>query len=120
MGWWCLLEWRQSRQTRWLLGLAAVAGLGAVTRPLTMLVFILPVGVVVLRDTLRSGRWRPLLGAMTLGMLCLCLLYTSDAADERSSEDLGGRRIIKKKKTDNSMSSDKRHVNNSIPSSLDM
>ena len=28
----------------------------------------------------------------------LCLLYTSDAADERSSVDLGGRRIIKKKK----------------------
>ena len=30
-----------------------------------------------------------------LGMSCL--LYTSDAADERSSVDLGGRRIIKKK-----------------------
>ena len=29
---------------------------------------------------------------------CPCLLYTSDAADERSSVDLGGRRIIKKKK----------------------
>ena len=29
----------------------------------------------------------------------LCLLYTSDAADERSSVDLGGRRIIKKKNT---------------------
>ena len=28
----------------------------------------------------------------------LCLLYTSDAADERSSVDLGGRRILKKKK----------------------
>ena len=27
-----------------------------------------------------------------------CLLYTSDAADERSSVDFGGRRIIKKKK----------------------
>ena len=27
-----------------------------------------------------------------------CLLYTSDAADERSSVDLGGRRIIQKKK----------------------
>ena len=27
-----------------------------------------------------------------------CLLYTSDAADERSSVDLGGRRIIKTKK----------------------
>ena len=30
-----------------------------------------------------------------------CLLYTSDAADERSSVDLGGRRIIKKKKSTN-------------------
>ena len=27
-----------------------------------------------------------------------CLLYTSDAADERSSVDLGGRRFINKKK----------------------
>ncbi|WDT36840.1 hypothetical protein PVA38_11545 [Streptococcus pneumoniae D39] len=27
----------------------------------------------------------------------LCLLYTSDAADEARSVDLGGRRIIKKK-----------------------
>ena len=34
----------------------------------------------------RGQRWR-----------YLCLLYTSDAADERSSVDLGGRRIIKKK-----------------------
>ena len=32
--------------------------------------------------------------------LIACLLYTSDAADERSSVDLGGRRIIKKKNLD--------------------
>ena len=32
------------------------------------------------------------------GQLTACLLYTSDAADERSSVDFGGRRIIKKKK----------------------
>ena len=31
-------------------------------------------------------------------VVTICLLYTSDAADERSSVDLGGRRIIKKKK----------------------
>ena len=31
----------------------------------------------------------------------ICLLYTSDAADERSSVDLGGRRIIKKKNKKN-------------------
>ena len=30
-------------------------------------------------------------------LTAVCLLYTSDAADERSSVDLGGRRIIKKK-----------------------
>ena len=33
-----------------------------------------------------------------VGHVATCLLYTSDAADERSSVDLGGRRIIKKKK----------------------
>ena len=33
-----------------------------------------------------------------MDLLSACLLYTSDAADERSSVDLGGRRIIKKKK----------------------
>ena len=36
----------------------------------------------------------------------LCLLYTSDAADERSSVDLGGRRIIKKKKQVNRVARD--------------
>ena len=38
-------------------------------------------------------------GAMPVqsGELVRCLLYTSDAADERSSVDLGGSRIIKKK-----------------------
>src|SRR5678815_6196450 len=36
--------------------------------------------------------------AALLPALWICLLYTSDAADERSSVDLGGRRIIKKKK----------------------
>ena len=36
-------------------------------------------------------------------MFVVCLLYTSDAADERSSVDLGGRRIIKKKKKEESV-----------------
>eukprot|EP00658_Telonema_sp_P-2_P016531 TRINITY_DN16420_c0_g1_i3.p1 TRINITY_DN16420_c0_g1~~TRINITY_DN16420_c0_g1_i3.p1 ORF type:complete len:120 (+),score=12.06 TRINITY_DN16420_c0_g1_i3:168-527(+) len=34
-----------------------------------------------------------------------CLLYTSDAADEEDSVDLGGRRIIKKKKYRNRQTS---------------
>ena len=32
------------------------------------------------------------------GLIIPCLLYTSDAADARSSVDLGGRRIIKNKR----------------------
>ena len=40
-----------------------------------------------------------------------CLLYTSDAADERSSVDLGGRRIIKKKKKLKAASGDMSHTN---------
>ena len=41
--------------------------------------------------------WMLLVPALLLGGRHACLLYTSDAADERSSVDLGGRRIIKKK-----------------------
>ena len=33
-----------------------------------------------------------------VAQLAHCLLYTSDAADEGSRVDLGGRRLIKKKK----------------------
>ena len=40
--------------------------------------------------------------------LKVCLLYTSDAADERSSVDLGGSRIIKKKKT--KLNNDKQQI----------
>ena len=50
--------------------------------------------------------WQVVLGTLIISTLAFilsvmgqsCLLYTSDAADERSSVDLGGRRIIKKKK----------------------
>ena len=49
-----------------------------------------------------ADRLRRLLWAVT-GNSCICLLYTSDAADERSSVDLGGRRIIKKKKKDSNV-----------------
>ena len=64
-----------------------------------------------IRDRLqaRRRRWRASLSVWTHDRLALdvvdghirlviCLLYTSDAADERSSVDLGGCRIIKKKK----------------------
>ena len=47
---------------------------------------------------LYPGMTHSIHGESESGKSMICLLYTSDAADERSSVDLGGRRIIKKKK----------------------
>src|SRR5450756_2792460 len=47
------------------------------------------IGTRVLRNKDELGR---------AGLYQLCLLYTSDAADDLLCVDLGGRRIIKKKK----------------------
>ena len=55
------------------------------------------VPVVLIADIPRQALWNK--GRRDITALeASCLLYTSDAADERSSVDLGGRRIIKKKK----------------------
>ena len=45
-----------------------------------------------------------------------CLLYTSDAADERSSVDLGGRRFIKKK--NERKKKNKKHKRKKMPEHL--
>ena len=45
-----------------------------------------------------KGDGTPRFNPFFIPKMISCLLYTSDAADERSSVDLGGRRIIKKKK----------------------
>eukprot|EP00658_Telonema_sp_P-2_P051578 TRINITY_DN3965_c0_g1_i3.p1 TRINITY_DN3965_c0_g1~~TRINITY_DN3965_c0_g1_i3.p1 ORF type:complete len:470 (-),score=104.96 TRINITY_DN3965_c0_g1_i3:64-1473(-) len=44
-----------------------------------------------------SGGWSKRSPVAVTEVYCNCLLYTSDAADEEDSVDLGGRRIIKKK-----------------------
>lgn len=72
--WWCLLEWRSARSTRWLLLVAALTGWGAVTRPLTFLAFAVPLGIVVVADVMRGGWWRQLGAAMLLGAACLLIV----------------------------------------------
>ncbi|VTU48292.1 PTS system mannose/fructose/sorbose-specific IID component [Lactobacillus rhamnosus GG] [Lacticaseibacillus rhamnosus] len=59
-------------------------------------------------DTIYQGVLIPILLAICIDMnrkgtiwgsiIYFCLLYTSDAADDTPCVDLGGRRIIKKKK----------------------
>ena len=58
-----------------------------------------PVLIAILRDGGEQIGSLFILAPQTPDKGSVCLLYTSDAADERSSVDLGGRRIIKKKNT---------------------
>jgi hypothetical protein len=74
ISWWALLEWRASRRRAWLLVLAAAIGWGAITRPLTMLAFAVPVGVLVIRDTVREHSWSDLAYAMALGIVVLGII----------------------------------------------
>lgn len=72
--WWCLLEWRSTRQPRWLLGVAALTGWGAITRPLTFLAFAVPLGALVLSDVARGKHWRPLAAAIGVGTAFLLII----------------------------------------------
>src|SRR5678816_3968046 len=56
-----------------------------------VLIISTPKDLPMLKDYLGDG------SQLGISLTYACLLYTSDAADERSSVDLGGRRIIKKK-----------------------
>src|SRR5428012_25435 len=52
-----------------------------------------------IRDSRKRNRHDTCRDAILENCGYLCLLYTSDAADDLLCVDLGGRRIIKKKKT---------------------
>jgi hypothetical protein len=65
MAWWALLRWREGRGRGWLLVVAGCIGWAADTRPLTALVFAVPVAYVVLKEVGRRRSW----GELALGML---------------------------------------------------
>lgn len=69
--WWCLLNWRDTREPRWLVLVALAFGWSAITRPLTALAHVIPVGVVVLRHVARHGLWRQLGLGFATGCLFL-------------------------------------------------
>ena len=84
--------------------IAGTLGIGSNTKAkvdwllLTYLLNTIGAQTLAIRGSEKSA-YGKLFEKLILGaLLHICLLYTSDAADERSSVDLGGRRIIKEKK----------------------
>lgn len=74
VAWWALDQWWESGRRGWLLALALSVGWCAVTRPLTGLVLLAPIGIVVLRRVAQRGVWEDLGAAMALGALVLAML----------------------------------------------
>ncbi|MGH3087538.1 MAG: hypothetical protein ACRDSJ_09505, partial [Rubrobacteraceae bacterium] len=65
---------REDGARRWLFLLAAAVGWGAITRPLTMFAFALPIAVVVLRKTAADRSWKDLAASALLGAAILAIL----------------------------------------------
>lgn len=84
--WWLLLRWRDTGRRGWLLAAAAVVGWGAITRPLTMLVFAIPLAAAVLTIVVRQRRWLDLGGAVATGSLVLLVLPLWSARTLGSAE----------------------------------
>ncbi|MBM4193120.1 MAG: glycosyltransferase family 39 protein [Gemmatimonadetes bacterium] len=66
VAWYALLRWRESRRSSWMAVVAVATGWGAITRPATMLLFAIPIGVLVIRDAFERRDARQL----AFGVLC--------------------------------------------------
>jgi hypothetical protein len=73
-GWWALLEWRSTRQRRWLVALAACTGWMAITRPLTAAAFAVPIAIVALWDIVRGRLWRDAAIAFVAGTAVVAIM----------------------------------------------
>jgi hypothetical protein len=69
--WWALVRWRETRRWGWMAVLALATGWGAISRPATMFVFAIPIGVIVISDTIRGKHWRDLAIGLACGTLVL-------------------------------------------------
>ncbi len=60
LGWYALLRWTDDEQPKWLAWIAFSIGLGFLSRPVTMVIFAIPVAVVVLRRVAKRDAWKEL------------------------------------------------------------
>src|SRR5665648_1216883 len=89
---------RAQRVRSAVISLAIVAGIIVIAVVVVLSVYVFAVQTVrsSLADNSIKSESKTLSDVPDLSDALTCLLYTSDAADEEDSVDLGGRRIIKK------------------------
>lgn len=83
--WWCLLEWRETRKRSWIALIGLALGWGAITRPLTILAFALPIAVVVVADVVRYKRWpdAPIALAACIAVFAIVPLWNARTTGDR-------------------------------------
>ena len=73
LGWYALLRWLDDDQPKWLAWLALAIGLGFLCRPVTMVVFAIPVAAVVLRRIAKRNAWTELRVPFGIGFASIAL-----------------------------------------------
>jgi 4-amino-4-deoxy-L-arabinose transferase-like glycosyltransferase len=84
--WWCLLEWRETRKRSWIALLGLAVGWGAITRPLTMLAFGIPIAAIVISDVIRYRFWleAPIALGGCLAVLAIVPLWSARTTGDRA------------------------------------
>lgn len=70
LGW----RWLDGGSRGWLLGTAVLSAYAVMTRPLSILLLLVPVGVAILRNAARTARWREVIQAAVLGAALLLVI----------------------------------------------
>lgn len=73
LGWFALIRWLDDDQPKWLAWLAFAIGVGFLCRPVTMVIFALPVGLMVCWRIAKRNAWKELRVAFGIGFACIAL-----------------------------------------------
>jgi hypothetical protein len=74
VAWWTLLRYRETGGRRWLVLLAALVAWGGITRPVTMIAFAIPVGLVVMWTVWKRRAWGDVAAALPLAILICAIV----------------------------------------------
>lgn len=71
---WSLLRWRETGRRAWMLVMALAIAFGGITRPVSMLAFAIPLGVVVIGECSRRRAWTDLGAGIAIGLAVVAIL----------------------------------------------